>query len=143
MSATPPLLDRHRSAIGARHDGIVFFIGVVSRGPHHSADGLATFRQELLGVRQDPQVRGLTYKWAGDPDLTEDALQIAYYKVATVKDPERIEPTCLFPYGTLERDHCPAHAEPQHDSSGEPRSRPGPRPAQHRSLWPGPVPAGR
>jgi DNA-directed RNA polymerase specialized sigma24 family protein len=55
------------------------------------ADALADFHKQLVAIRQDPQIIGLAHKWAGAPDLAEDALQIAYYKVATVRDPESIE----------------------------------------------------
>lgn len=53
-------------------------------------DRLTGFQQELLAIRQDPQVRRLALKWAGDTDLAEDALQTTYCKVAAVKQPERI-----------------------------------------------------
>ena len=50
----------------------------------------AGFQQELLVTYKDPQVRHLALRWASALDLAEDALQTAYYKVATVKHPERI-----------------------------------------------------
>jgi DNA-directed RNA polymerase specialized sigma24 family protein len=51
----------------------------------------ASLQHELLAIRQDPQVVGIARRWAGDPYLAEDALQIAYYKVATAKNPEGID----------------------------------------------------
>jgi DNA-directed RNA polymerase specialized sigma24 family protein len=51
--------------------------------------GSSDFQQELLAIRQDPQVRWLALKWARKPDLAEDDLQTAYLKVAQVKN--RIE----------------------------------------------------
>jgi Sigma-70 region 2 len=52
--------------------------------------GSSDFQHELLVLWQDPQVRRLAPKWAGDRDLAEDALQTAFGKVAAVKHPERI-----------------------------------------------------
>jgi Sigma-70 region 2 len=54
-------------------------------------DELPGFQQELLLVRQDPQVRKLAVKWAGDADLAEDLLQAAYCALAGMKHPERID----------------------------------------------------
>jgi DNA-directed RNA polymerase specialized sigma24 family protein len=48
------------------------------------------FQRRLLETRHDPKVIGLAYKWAGDPHLAKDVLQIAYYKVATFTHPEHI-----------------------------------------------------
>jgi DNA-directed RNA polymerase specialized sigma24 family protein len=53
--------------------------------------GSLDFQQSLLEVRHDPQVIGLARRWAGAPDLAEDALQIAYYNVATARHPQRID----------------------------------------------------
>jgi DNA-directed RNA polymerase specialized sigma24 family protein len=53
--------------------------------------GSPDFQQNLLEVRHDPQVIGLARRWAGAPDLAEDALQIAYCNVATARHPQRIE----------------------------------------------------
>ena len=44
----------------------------------------------LPEIRQDPQVISLARRWAGDRELAEDALQTAYYRVASVQHPERI-----------------------------------------------------
>ena len=54
-------------------------------------DGRTGFRQELLAIREDPQVKGLALRRAGDPELAEDALQEAYCAVAGLENPERIE----------------------------------------------------
>jgi DNA-directed RNA polymerase specialized sigma24 family protein len=54
-------------------------------------DGQAAFFAELLAIREDPKVRGLALRRAGDRDLAEDALQEAWYAVAQVRDPGRIE----------------------------------------------------
>lgn len=53
--------------------------------------GSPDFQQRLLVFWQSSQVRNLARKWARDPDLAEDALQTAYYKVAAVPEPERID----------------------------------------------------
>lgn len=39
-------------------------------------------QRELLEIYEDPQVRSLAWRRAGDPGLAEDALQEAYYAVA-------------------------------------------------------------
>lgn len=52
--------------------------------------GSVDFQSRLLVIRQDPQVIGLAHKWARDPYLAEDALQVTYCRVATVTHPERI-----------------------------------------------------
>ena len=54
-------------------------------------DGRPTFQQELLAIREDPKVRSLALRRAGDPELAQDALQEAYCAVFQVKDPQRIE----------------------------------------------------
>ena len=54
-------------------------------------DGRTGFQQELLAIREDPQVKGLALRRAGDPELAEDALQEAYCAVAGLENPERIE----------------------------------------------------
>jgi DNA-directed RNA polymerase specialized sigma24 family protein len=53
--------------------------------------GSSDFQQELLALRQDPQVRRLARKLAGDLDLAEDLIQTAYYRLAALKHPKRIE----------------------------------------------------
>ena len=52
--------------------------------------GSPDFQRRLLEIRQDPQVIRLALRWAGHRELAEDALQTAYYRVASVPDPERI-----------------------------------------------------
>ena len=54
-------------------------------------DGRTGFQQELLAIREDPKVRSLALRRAGDPELAEDALQEAYCAVAGLKNPQRIE----------------------------------------------------
>jgi DNA-directed RNA polymerase specialized sigma24 family protein len=53
--------------------------------PHQPA-----FQHELLSIRQDPKVIALALHWAGHRELAEDALQMTYYRVASVRHPERI-----------------------------------------------------
>jgi hypothetical protein len=59
---------------------------MLTTSPHRWPD----FEQELLAIRDDPQVRGLARRRAGDPDLAMDALQSAYCAVARVADPTAI-----------------------------------------------------
>lgn len=55
-------------------------------------DGEPDFQQELLTIWKDPQVRRVARRHAaGDADLAEDGLQEAFYAVARVTDPQRIE----------------------------------------------------
>ena len=65
--------------------------GVRIVGNLDTPGGSSDHQQQLLAIRQDPQVSYLARKWAGDLGLAEDALQTAYYKVATVKDRKRID----------------------------------------------------
>jgi DNA-directed RNA polymerase specialized sigma24 family protein len=57
----------------------------------YTPGGSSDFQQELLALRQDPQVRRLALRWAGAPDLAEDILQAAYCGLATLKHPECID----------------------------------------------------
>jgi DNA-directed RNA polymerase specialized sigma24 family protein len=57
----------------------------------YTPGGSPDFRQELLALRQDPQVRRLALRWAGTTDLAEDILQAAYCGLATLKRPECID----------------------------------------------------
>jgi hypothetical protein len=51
----------------------------------------AAFLQKLQEIREDPEVRNIARRRAGDPTLAEDALQEAYCAVAKVNRPELIE----------------------------------------------------
>jgi DNA-directed RNA polymerase specialized sigma24 family protein len=53
--------------------------------------GPSDFQQELLALRQDPQVRITARKLVGDLDLAEDLNQTVCGKLAALKHPERIE----------------------------------------------------
>jgi DNA-directed RNA polymerase specialized sigma24 family protein len=52
--------------------------------------GSSDFQQELLALRQDPQVKKLAWKLVGDLDLVEDLNQTVFCKLAALKHPERI-----------------------------------------------------
>ncbi len=47
-----------------------------------SPPGPPDYRHQLAVIRQDPKVTGLALKWAGDPDLADDALQDVYCRLA-------------------------------------------------------------
>lgn len=53
--------------------------------------GPSDFRQELLALRQDPQVAIIARKLVGDMDLAEDLNQTVCSRLAALKHPERIE----------------------------------------------------
>ena len=66
-------------------------LGVRALASTTSPDGQRReFLRELLEIRQDPLVESLARRRAGAPDLAEDALQEAYYAIATTKNPEKI-----------------------------------------------------
>jgi hypothetical protein len=54
-------------------------------------DRSSGFQHELLAIRQDPQIKAVALRRAGDPDLAEDALQNAYCAAARVDHPESIK----------------------------------------------------
>jgi DNA-directed RNA polymerase specialized sigma24 family protein len=53
--------------------------------------GSSDFQQELLAIRQDPQVKSIALRWAGAPDLAEDILQAACCGLGALKHPERVD----------------------------------------------------
>lgn len=55
-----------------------------------SPHGRPDFQRELLAICDDPMVRSLARRRAGDQDLAMDALQAAYCAVARVADPTAI-----------------------------------------------------
>src|SRR5256885_7174796 len=62
-----------------------------------SPQGSPKFDRELLAICNDPKIRSLAWRWAGDRDLVEDALQGAYYAVARVANPAAIrDPRAYF-----------------------------------------------
>jgi len=68
-------------------------------------------QRRLLEVRHDPQVIGLARRWAGAPDLAEDALQIAYYNVATARHPQRIDNLRAYFVRVLRNEIAALHAQ--------------------------------
>lgn len=56
-----------------------------------SPTGHSDYLQELATIREDPQVKRLALRWAGSPDVAEDALQETYYVMARISDPYRIK----------------------------------------------------
>ena len=53
-------------------------------------DSRSDYLEQLAVIREDPQVKNLAHRRAGDPELAKDALQEAYYAMAKM-DPEQIE----------------------------------------------------
>jgi DNA-directed RNA polymerase specialized sigma24 family protein len=53
-------------------------------------DGQRDFQHDLLAILDDPKVRSLARRRAGDSELAMDALQAAYCAVARVEDPTAI-----------------------------------------------------
>jgi hypothetical protein len=49
------------------------------------------FQQELLAIREDPDVRSLALRRAKSPEVAEDALQTAFYAVSRIPNPGAIE----------------------------------------------------
>ena len=54
-------------------------------------DGRADFHQELLAIAADPKVRRLARRRTRDPELAEDVIQEALYKVSRILHPEHID----------------------------------------------------
>lgn len=54
-------------------------------------DGRADFHRELLVIAADSKVRRLARRHTRDPELAEDAIQQALYKVSRIPDPGRID----------------------------------------------------
>lgn len=55
------------------------------------AGRLTPAHQRLVQVWADPQVKGIACKYAGDPQLADDALQETYYLMARLKNLDQIE----------------------------------------------------
>ena len=56
-----------------------------------ATDGSPDFQSALLAIAQDPEIRRLALRLAGDLELAEDARQEAYYAVRRVRNPEEIK----------------------------------------------------
>lgn len=54
------------------------------------ADPREAVLQRLAAIRENPRIQGFALRKAGDPDLAEDALQIAFCAVAQLEDLEQI-----------------------------------------------------
>jgi hypothetical protein len=55
-----------------------------------SPRGRPDFQEELLAIRNDPKIKSLAWRRAGDLDLAMDALQAAYCAVSRVANPAAI-----------------------------------------------------
>jgi DNA-directed RNA polymerase specialized sigma24 family protein len=49
------------------------------------------FREDVARIAQEAVIRGLAIRRAGSRELAEDAIQMTWWNVARVKDPERID----------------------------------------------------
>ena len=57
----------------------------------HPADILATARQQLAEILEDPRIRSLALRYAAHPALADDALQSTYYAMARLKHLDQIQ----------------------------------------------------
>jgi len=67
------------------------------------ADGRSDYLEQLAAIREDPKVKNLARRQAGDSELAEDALQETYYAVARMENPERIVDLRAYYYRVLMR----------------------------------------
>jgi DNA-directed RNA polymerase specialized sigma24 family protein len=88
--------------------------------------GSSDFQQELLGLRQDPQVRRLARKLVGDLDLAEDLIQTACCRLAALKHPKRIENVRAYYLRVLRNEATRLYALRQETSSEDLDSAPAP-----------------
>ena len=61
------------------------------RIPHAEAKSISQLADLLEELRQDPEIRSLAQRYAGNPSLAADALQAAFYATAAIKHPDRID----------------------------------------------------
>jgi DNA-directed RNA polymerase specialized sigma24 family protein len=54
-------------------------------------DGLAATLQELVEIWEDPRIKNLARRHAGDSDVADDALQSAYYAIARLSHLDQVE----------------------------------------------------
>src|ERR1700722_14628509 len=59
--------------------------------PINAPGGSADFQQELLAIRQDPQVRGFAQRLVGDLGLVDDLHQTVCLRLTSLKHPARVE----------------------------------------------------
>ena len=100
--------------------------------------GSSDFQQELLAIRQDPQVIRFARRLAGDLDLAEDLLQTAYCKLAALKHPERIENLRGYYLRVLQNEATQAPHTSRQETSRIPRtaaSDPGSGPAESTTRF--------
>jgi DNA-directed RNA polymerase specialized sigma24 family protein len=105
----------------------------------YTPGGSSDFQQELLAIRQDPQVRSLALRWASAPDLAEDILQAAYCGLAALKHPERIDNLHAYFLKALKNEASRLYAARQTVPAENPED--ALDPGQHGTLMCGPAPA--
>lgn len=80
------------------------------------------FQQELLAIREDPEVRSLALRRAKNPEVAKDALQATYYAVSRVANPGSIGNLrayfCRSLIHEIYRELGQLHATAQEDFSG-------------------------
>ena len=88
--------------------------------------GSSDFQQELLALRQDPQVKRLAWKLVGDLDLVADLNQTVCCKLAGLKHPERIENLRGYYFRVLRNEATKLYTLRQETSLEDPDSIPAP-----------------
>lgn len=88
--------------------------------------GSSDFQQELLALRQDPQVRRFAWKLVGDLDLAADLNQTVCCRLAALKHPERIENLRGYYFRVLRNEATKLHILRQEPPFEDPDSIPAP-----------------
>jgi Sigma-70 region 2 len=71
--------------------GASLLIGVVYMFSTYRAERLAAAREQLVEIWMDPRIRSLARRYAGGPDVADDALQSTYCAVLQVERLDQIE----------------------------------------------------
>ena len=86
--------------------------------------GSSDFQQELLALRQDPQVRGFARRLVGDLGLIEDLNQMVCCRLLALKHPERIKNLRAYYFQVLRNEatklYVPRQETPLEDGADAP-----------------------